>query len=84
MNVLEEARYRLRSKEWEDDKKRRRAREFEVAIDRLEREEHLASFPDNENRIRDLERIRAEKREVLSMMNEEFRMDEQYRQITDS
>ena len=84
MNVLEEARYRLRSKEWEDGKKKRRAREFEAAIDRLEREEHLASFPDNEKRISDLERIRREKREVLSMMDEEFKLSDQYRQTVDS
>ena len=84
MNVLEEARYRLRSKEWEDGKKQRRAREFEAAIDRLEREEHLASFPDNPNRIPDLERIRREKKEVLSMMDEEFKLSDQYRQTVDS
>jgi hypothetical protein len=68
----------------EDGKKQRRAREFEAAIDRLEREEYLASFPDNPNRIRDLERVRREKREVLDMMNEEFKMDEQYSKIADS
>jgi hypothetical protein len=84
MNVLDEARWRLRSKELEDGKKQRRAREFEAAIDRLEREEYLASFPDNPNRIRDLERVRREKREVLDMMNEEFKMDEQYSKIADS
>ncbi len=42
MNVLEEARYRLRNKEWEDGVKQRRVRDFEAALDRLEREEHLA------------------------------------------
>jgi hypothetical protein len=84
MNVLDEARWRLRSKELEDGKKQRRAREFEAAIDRLEREEYLASFPDKPNRIRDLERVRREKREVLDMMNEEFKMDEQYSKIADS
>ncbi len=84
MNVLEEARYRLRNKEWEDGVKQRRVRDFEAALDRLEREEHLASFPDNENRVRDLERIRAHKREILAMMDEEFKLSEQYRRIADS
>ena len=37
MNVLEEARYRVKNREWEDGAKQRRAREFEAALDRLER-----------------------------------------------
>ena len=84
MNVLEEARYRLKNREWEDAVRQRRLREFEAVLDRLEREEHLASFPDNENRVSDLERIRAQKREVLAMMDEEFKLSEQYKQIADS
>ena len=84
MDVLHEARYRLRNREWEDGVKQRRLRDFEAALNRLEREEHLASFPDNENRVRDLERIRAQKREVLAMMDEEFKLSEQYKQVADS
>ena len=83
MSVLDEARYRLRSKQWDDERAQRRAREFEKAMDRLEREEFLASFPDNQNRVRDMERIRAEKQEVLTMMDEEFKLSEQYKQIAD-
>jgi hypothetical protein len=83
MNVLDEARHRLRSKQWDDERAQRRAREFEKAMDRLEREEFLASSPDNQNRVRDIERIRAEKQEVLTMMDEEFKLSEQYKQIAD-
>ena len=84
MDVLREARYRLRNQEWEDSVKQRRFRDFEAALDRLDQEEHLASFPDNENRVRDLERIRAQKREVLAIMDEDFRLSEQYKQIANS
>lgn len=80
MNVIEEARWRLKSKEWEDGKKERRAREFEAALKRLEEAEYKAAFPDNPNRIPDLERIRAEKQEVLSMMDEEFGLSENYKE----
>jgi hypothetical protein len=55
-----------------------------IRCNRLEREEHLASFPDNPNRIRDLERIRREKKEVLSMMDEEFKLSEEYNRIAES
>jgi hypothetical protein len=78
-DAVDEARWRLRSKEWEDDKKRRRAREFEATLKQLEMAEYKASFPDNPNRIADSERIRADKKEVLSMMDEEFKLSEQYK-----
>ena len=84
MNVLEEARYRLKNREWEDGVKQRRAREFEAALEKLEREEYLASFPDNPNRIPDLERIRREKKEVLAMIDEEYGLSAQYKEIADS
>lgn len=77
----DEARYRLKSKQWDDERAQRRAREYERAIEKLEREEYLASFPDNQNRARDIEQIRAEKREVLTLMDEEFKLSEQYKQI---
>jgi hypothetical protein len=83
MDPLEQARYRIRSRQWESDRKRRQAQDFEKAIEKLEREEYLASFPDNQNRVRDIERIRAEKQEVLTMMDEEFKLSEQYQQIAD-
>jgi hypothetical protein len=84
MNVLEEARYRIRNQQWESDRKARRAREFEAALQKLEDAELRASHPDNENRILDLERIRDQKREVLAIMDEEFKLAEQYQQIADS
>lgn len=84
MSVLEEAKYRMRNREWEDGVKERRARDFEATLERLEREEYLASFPENDNRVRDLERIRAQKREVLAMMDEEYGLSAQYREIADS
>ena len=84
MNVLEEARYRIRNQQWESDRKARRAREFEAALQKLEDAELRARHPDNENRVRDIERIRVEKREVLALMDEEFKLSEQYKQIADS
>ena len=83
MDPLEQARYRIRNRQWESDRKRRQAQDFEKVIEKLEREEYLASFPDNQNRVRDIERIRAEKQEVLTMMDEEFKLSEQYKQIAD-
>ncbi len=79
MDILETARRRLRNKQFESDFKQYRAREYEKAIDRLEQAEYKAAFPDNPTRIADLERIRREKQEVLSMMDEEFKLSEQYK-----
>jgi hypothetical protein len=79
MDILETARRRLRNKQFESDFKQYRAREYEKAIDRLEQAEYQASFPDNPNRVADLERIRREKAEVLSMLDEEFKLSEQYK-----
>ena len=84
MDVLHEARYRLRNREWEDGVKQGRAREFEGALEKLEDTELRASHPDNENRVRDLENIRAQKREVLEMMDEEYGLSKQYKQVADS
>jgi hypothetical protein len=83
MDPIQQARYRIRDRQWEAERQQRRLREYERAIEKLEREEHIASFPNNENRHRDIERIRAEKREVLAMMDEEFKLSEQYQQIAD-
>ena len=79
MDILETARRRLRNRQFESDFKQRRAHEYEKAIDQLEQEEYKASFPDNPTRIADLERIKAEKQEVLTMMDEEFQLSEQYK-----
>jgi hypothetical protein len=79
MDILETARRRMRNRQWESDFKQHRAREYEKAIDKLEQAEYKASFPDNPNRIADLERIRREKAEVLSMLDEEFKLSEQYK-----
>ncbi len=83
MTVIDEARYRIRNQQWESDRKQSRAREFETALQKLEHAELRASHPDNANRVRDLENIRAQKREVLSMMDEEFNLSAQYKQIAD-
>ncbi len=84
MNILDQVNYRMRSRQWEDDARERRACEFRAALDKLEQEEYRASFPDNPTRIRDLERIRAQKRELLTMQDEEFGLSEQYSKIADS
>jgi uncharacterized membrane protein YccC len=83
MDVLDTARQRLRNRQFESDFKRRRAQEFKKAIDRLEQAEYRASFPENQNRVADLERIRAERQEVLSMMDEEFKLSESYKETVD-
>jgi hypothetical protein len=79
MDILETARRRLRNKQFESDFKQHRAHEYQKALDRLEQAEYKASFPDNPNRVADLERIRREKAEVLSMLDEEFKLSEQYK-----
>ncbi len=84
MDILDTARRRMRNRQWESDYQQRRLREYERTVEKLEDQERLASFPDNPNRIADLERIRAEKQEVLAMIDEEFGMSEQYREIADS
>lgn len=84
MDPIEQARYRIRDRQREAERQQRRLREYEQAIEKLEREEYIASFPDNQNRARDVERIRAEKREILTLMDEEFGLSDQYQQIADS
>ena len=49
----------------------------------LEDQERLASFPDNPSRVADMERIRAEKQEAFSMMDEEYKLPEQYKEVAD-
>ncbi len=84
MNVFEQAQYRIRSREWEDGAKQRRFVELQAALNRLDEAEYRASFPDNENRIQQLEEIRRTRAEVTAMMDEEFNMSEQYGKIADS
>lgn len=84
MDPIEQARYRIRDRQREAERQQRRLREYEQAIEKLEREEYIASFPDNQNRAKDVERIRAEKREILTLMDEEFGLSDQYQQIADS
>lgn len=84
MNVIREAESRMRNRQWDDGVKERRAAEFKAALDRLDEAELRASFPDNENRVRELEQIRRTRAEVTAMMDEEFGMTEQYKQVADS
>ncbi len=84
MNVFEQARYRIRSREWEDGAKQRRFNELQAALTRLDEAEYRASFPDNENRIQELEQIRRTRAEVTAMIDEEYGMSEQYSNIADS
>lgn len=84
MNVLEQANYRMKNREWEDGVKERRAAEFRAALERLDEAEYRASFPDNENRVRELEQIRRTRAEITAMMDQEFGLSEQYKQIAGS
>jgi len=84
MNVVEQAQYRMKNREWEDGVKERRAAEFRAALERLDEQELRASFPDNPDRIAQLEQIRRTRAEITTMMDEEFGMEEQYKQIADS
>jgi hypothetical protein len=59
MNVLEQANYRMKNRQWEDGVKERRVAEFRAALERLDEAEYRASFPDNENRIAQLEHDQA-------------------------
>jgi len=84
MNVLEQANYRMKNRQWDDGVKERRAAEYKAALEKLDEAEYRASFTDNENRIRDFEQIRCTRAEITAMMNEEFGMENQCKQIADS
>ena len=84
MNVLEQANYRMKNRQWEDGVKERRVAEFRAALERLDEAEYRASFPDNENRIAQLEQIRRTRAEVTAMMDEAFGLEDEYRRIADS
>lgn len=84
MNIIEQANYRMKNRQWEDGVKERRAAEFRAALERLDEAELRASFPDNENRIQQLEQIRRTRAEIAAMMSEEFGLEDEYRRIADS
>ncbi len=84
MNIIEQANYRMKNRDWEDGVKERRAAEFRAVLERLDEAEYRASFPDNENRIAQLEQIRRTRAEITAIMDEEFSMDDQYKQIAHS
>jgi len=84
MNIIEQANYRMKNRQWEDGVKERRAAEFRAALERLAEAEYRASFPDNENRIQQLDQIRETRAEVTAMMNDEFGLEDEYRRIVDS
>ena len=84
MDVMEQANYRMKNRQWEDGVKEHRAAEFRAALERLDEAEYRASFPDNLDRITQLEQIRRTRAEITAMMNEEFGMEDQYKQIADS
>lgn len=83
MNVFEQASYRIKSRDYEDGTKQRRFDELQAALTRLDEAEYRASFPDNENRIAQLEEIRHTRAEITTMMDEEFGMEGQYREMMD-
>ena len=83
MDILETARRRMKNRQRETSYQQWRLQEYERAVEKLEEQERLASFPDNPNRVADLERIRAEKQEVLSMMDEEFKLSQNYKDTVD-
>lgn len=84
MNILKEASSRIRNRQWDENIKERRAAEFREALERLEHEEYLASFPDHPNRVARLEEIHRTKAELTAMMDSEFGLSEQYKQIAGS
>ena len=84
MNIIREAESRIRNRQWDENVKGKRYAEYTEALERLDEAELRASFPDNENRVRDLERIRRTRAEIAQMMDQEFGLSEQYKQIANS
>ena len=80
MNVIREASSRMRNRQWDENIKNKRHAEFMEALGRLEHEEYLAHMPDHPNPVARLEEIRRTKAEIVSMMDQEFGMTEQYRE----
>jgi hypothetical protein len=78
--IIKSARSRIRSRQWELERQQRRFNDYQRAIDRLDEQERLASFPDNPTRVADIERIREERQEVLNEMDREFGLSEQYKE----
>jgi hypothetical protein len=83
MDGLEQAKYRIRNREFERAQRGRRRGEFKAALERLEREEFEVSHPDAKDKVAKMEEIRALRSEITSMMDEEFKLSEQYEQIAD-
>jgi hypothetical protein len=78
--IIDSARSRLRQKRWEQDRQERRFKQYERAIKKLDDQLFRASFPDNENRVADVRRIKEDRQEVLEEMDREFGLSENYRE----
>lgn len=84
MNVFEQARHRIKSRDYEDGIKQQRFDELQAALTRLDEAEYRASFPDNENRIQQLEQIKRTRAEITEMMDQEFGLSKQYDKMAHS
>ena len=84
MSIFKEASSRIRTRQWDENIKAKRHADFMEALERLEHEEYLAHMPDHPNPVARLEEIRRTKAEIVSMMDQEFGLSEQYKQIADS
>ena len=73
----------MRNRQFEEDRKARRAAEFGAALERLDEKELRASHPDNPNRVSELEEIGRMRAEINEMLNEEFGLEDQYRRLID-
>ena len=80
MDPIEQARYRIKNREFEDGVKQRRYSELMGALERLEEAEFKASHPDNPERVPQLGEIRRLKAEVATMIEEEFGIGESFRE----
>jgi hypothetical protein len=83
MDMVEQARYRIRQKQYEEQARQKRMDEYKAAYEKLEREEYRNSFPDAPNRYAKSLEIKALKEELGAMMDEDFGMSDAFNRLAD-
>jgi hypothetical protein len=83
MDMIEQARYRIRHRQYEEQARQKRMDEYKAAYEKLEREEFLNSYPDAPNRYAKSLEIKTLKEELGAKMDEDFGMTDALNRLVD-
>ena len=83
MDMIRQAQHRIDQREQERRFKERRAAEYRDALEELDRREYQAQFLDNAAQLREVNKVRALRKEIGAMQDEDFGLSEQLQQLGD-